>query len=351
MFLWWTRLSTLRKEVLFMVNYIFKSVFTPYFKSFVSMKAAMGFTTAKIEYILKELDEIFQTVNLQEPILTKQVVKTWRDSRLNDSERTLYDKWSIISQLARYMCHCGFPCYVPPMPRQKDTVFIPRVFTSEEIQRLFVAADSLRMNGFVANHCLLSVPALFRTMYATGMRVSEATGLLNKDVDLNKGTILIRRSKNQRQRVIPVTTSLKAVLMQYVVHRDNMPVLHVENRESNFFINHIGSPISNSAAYNWFRKILRKCNIPFIGGNKGPRLHDLRHTFAVHSLLKQVQAGKDIYCLLPILSVFMGHKTLAGTESYVRLTSEMFPELNLEIGAVSSYVFPSLEKMVREYEE
>ena len=81
------------------------------------------------------------------------------------------------------------------------------------------------------------------------------------------------------------------------------------------------------------------------------RFHDLRHTFAVHSLMKQVRSGRDIYCILPILSVFMGHKTLAGTEHYVRLTSEMFPELNIQIGEVSSYVFPSLEKLVRENEE
>ena len=334
-----------------MINYTFKSVFTPHFDNFVRMKAAMGFTTEKIEYILKEIDEITQVANLQEPILTKETVKMWRDSRLNDSERTLYDKWSIISQFSRYMCHCGFPCYVPPMPRQKDTVFIPKIFTSEEMQRFFVAVDSLRMNWFVANQCLFSMPALFRTLYSTGMRIGEAVGLLNKDVDLKKGTILIRKSKNQRQRIIPVTPNLGAMLEQYIVNRNKMPIQDVENEESNFFINHQGLKISKSTAYNWFRKVLRKCRIPFIGGNKGPRLHDLRHSFAVHSLMKQVQAGKDIYCLLPVLSVFMGHKTLAGTESYVRLTSEMFPDLNMEIGAVSSYVFPSLEKIVRAYEE
>jgi integrase len=344
-------LFTHRKEALFMINYTFKSVLAPYFENFVSMKATMGFTTAKIEYILKEVDEIAQIANLQEPILTKQIVKMWRDSRLNDSERTLYDKWSIISQFSRYMCHCGFPCYVPPMPRQKDTVFIPKIFTSEEMQRFFIAVDGLRVNGFVANQHLFSMPALFRTLYSTGMRIGEAVSLLNKDVDLKKGEIFIRKSKNQRQRIIPIPPNLGSMLEQYIVNRNKMPIPHIKNVGSNFFINHQGAQISKSAAYNWFRKVLKECRIPFIGGNKGPRLHDLRHTFAVHSLMKQVQAGKDIYCFLPILSVFMGHKTLIGTESYVRLTSEMFPELNLEIGVVSSYVFPSLEKIVRAYEE
>lgn len=206
-----------------MINYAFGSIFAPYFESFVGMKAAMGFTTEKIEYIFKELDEFFKDTGLHEPVLTRQMVKMWRDSRLNDSERTLYDKWSIISQFSRYMCHCGFPCYVPPMPRQKDRVFIPRIFTSDEMQQFFTAADSLRMNGFVASHCLISIPVLFRTLYSTGMRIGEAVSLTNKDVDLDKGIILIRKTKNQRQRIIPVTANLEAVLKQYLSYRNTLP--------------------------------------------------------------------------------------------------------------------------------
>lgn len=334
-----------------MINYTFKSVFAPYFKSFVRMKAAMGYTTMKIEYIFKELDGIYNEMSLQEPILTKELVKVWRESRLNDSERTLYDKWSIINQFSRYMCHCGFICYIPPMPRQKDKVFIPRIFTHEEMQCFFAVADSLRSQNIQPNLCLFAMPALFRILYATGIRIGEALNLNNEDVNIEKGIILIRKTKNQRQRIIPITPSLEAMLRQYLRYRDKMPVKRISQKDTPFFISHTGNRISKNTAYTWFRKTLKLCSIPFIGGNHGPRLHDLRHTFAVHTLMKQVKSGKDMYCLLPILSVFMGHKTLFGTESYVRLTSEMFPELNVQVGAISSYIFPSLEKMVREYEE
>ena len=327
-----------------MINYTFRSVFASYFMSFVRMKAAMGFTTSKIEYIFKELDELYSTMPLSEPILTKDLVKAWRDSRLNDSERTLYDKWSIISQFSRYMCHCGFVCYVPPMPRQKDKFFIPRIFTHEEMKRFFATADGLRTNYIQPQSSLFSMPTLFRMLYATGIRIGEALNLNNEDINIEKGTILIRKSKNQRQRIIPITPSLGEVLRQYMFYRNRMPIKSICCKESPFFVSHTGKRIPSKTAYAWFRKILKLCNIPFIGGNHGPRVHDLRHTFAVHTLIKQVKAGKDMYCLLPILSVFMGHKTLFGTESYVRLTSEMFPELNLQIGSISSYVFPSLEK-------
>lgn len=335
-----------------MINYSYKSIFAPHFMSFVRMKASMGFTTPKIEYILKELDELFIVMDTKEPILTCEMVRIWRESRLNDSMRTLYDKYSIISQFSRYMCHCGFISYVPPMPRQKDKYFVPKIFTTEEITRFFGAVDNLQCKALAPNHSLFSMPALFRTLYATGIRIGEAVRLNNEDVNFQKQQIIINTSKNQRQRIIPINKELEKVLKQYVNNRSKMPIKHVDSPNAPFFINYTGTSVSTGSAYNWFRKVLKKCDIPFIGGNKGPRLHDLRHTFAVHSLMKQVQSGKDIYCLLPVLSVFMGHKTLTGTEAYVRLTSEMFPELNLQIGAISSYVFPSLEKIIREeYEE
>lgn len=335
-----------------MINYTYKSIFAPYFESFISIKHAMGFTTEKIEYTFKELDLTAHELKPDEPILTKEIVAEWRKGRVNDRERTLYDKWSIIGQFSRYLCHCGFISYVPPMPRQKDKRFVPKIFTTEEIAKLFESADRLRVSATGGKrNAMFSIPALLRVLYATGMRIGEALRLTNAEVNLEKGLITIRKSKNQRQRLIPIAPSLMGVLKQYVENRAKMPLQKLKHDESVFFITYTGEQISVCVAYNWFRKVLKAAGIPFIGDRRGPRVHDLRHTFAVHSLMKQVRAGRDIYCLLPILSVLMGHKTLAGTEYYVRLTNEMFPELNIQIGELSSYVFPSLEKIIRENEE
>lgn len=92
-----------REEVFSMINYTFKSIFAPYFESFIKMKAAMGFTTEKFEYIFKELDLTVLDLDIEEPILTKKIVAEWRKGRVNDRERTLYDKWSAINQFARYL--------------------------------------------------------------------------------------------------------------------------------------------------------------------------------------------------------------------------------------------------------
>jgi integrase len=88
--------------------------------------------------------------------------------------------------------------------------------------------------------------------------------------------------------------------------------------------------------------VLAEVGISHLGGGKGPRVHDLRHTFAVHSLIKMSREGIDLYYSLPVLSEYMGHKSLESTDTYVRLTSEMFPEVMEDVNAVTAYVFPEM---------
>jgi integrase len=334
-----------------MINYTFNSVFAPFMQSFMRLKKTMGFGTVKIEYIFKEFDLFFIRENIKEPVLTKAMISKWRSGKVNETERTLYDKWSIISQFARYMCHMGYPCYVPRLPKRNFDVYIPYVFTHEQMQEIFCASDALTMKYRNMSSKMFSIPAILRLLYGTGMRVSEAVSLKNGDVNLNNDTVLIRKTKNQQQRLIPLNTSLRQVLLQYAEYRNRLPLLNVSDDGSFFFISPSGFPLNKSNVYDWFKKVLKQCGIPHLGGNHGPRTHDLRHTFAVHSLMAQVKAGADIYCVLPVLSIFLGHKTLIGTERYVRLTQEMFPDIIEMEQSISSYIFPSISKIVRTNEK
>ena len=94
--------------------------------------------------------------------------------------------------------------------------------------------------------------------------------------------------------------------------------------------------------YGWFRKILVRAGIPYAGGHQGPRIHDLRHTFAVHSLAKMAESGLDLYCALPYLSTYLGHQSIRATNGYVRLTAEMYPGLLKNIDTVCLNVFPKI---------
>lgn len=123
---------------------------------------------------------------------------------------------------------------------------------------------------------MFCVPAMLRLLYGTGLRIGEAISLTNGDVDFEEGTILLRKTKNQ-QRIVIMAPSLKEVLRQYVSYKGKLPIRHTFDKDAPFFISPSGSPVSKCAFYGWYRKLLRACNIPFIGDNRGPRVHDIIH--------------------------------------------------------------------------
>lgn len=93
---------------------------------------------------------------------------------------------------------------------------------------------------------------------------------------------------------------------------------------------------------SFFHKLLKICNIPYIGNRQGPRIHDLRHTFAVHSLVQMGHNGMDLYTGLPILSACLGHRSLSSTEKYVRLTCMMYPEFEKQCSPINAFVYPKI---------
>jgi len=335
-----------------MDRYQFGSVFAPYMQKFIDTKEAMGFSGKYFEMIFKEFDLFSIKKQVSTPYITHSLITRWRETQINVSDKTIYSKYSVISQFSKYMNRLGFPCYVPRVPKYKRNNYVPYVFTHEQVQSVFAACDSLTTHSLGnMDSRLFAMPGILRLLYSTGMRVSEAASLLNRDVDLDRRLIVVRKTKNQQQRLIPVNPSLYQVLKQYLDARNRLPVKNTNAKDAPFFISPSGLALNQSRVYAWFRKILKKCGIPHISAGHGPRVHDLRHTCAVHSLMNQVKAGADIYCVLPILSVFLGHRNLSGTECYVRLTQEMYPDIIRQVQSISQSLFPSLPNISIEYEE
>jgi integrase len=305
---------------------IYRSVFAPYFNSFLEMKEQMGFGRTKFQDVFKELDRFFLATGATELHITRDQITAWSETRINDKARTLYDKHSIMRQFCHYLCHIGYECHIHRLPRQNWPPFIPYVFSHEQMERIFAASDRLTLPYRCMTSALIAIPALLRLLYSTGMRIGEALCLKNEDVDL--------------VRLVPINTSLLGVLYQYKTYRDRIPIKGITTPTASFFVSTVGKPLSQCAVRHWFREILKQCEIPRRGDGQGPRIHDIRHATAIHSLIKMVRTGVDIYCAMPILSVFLGHKSLKGTETYVRLTREMYPDI-VEEHPVTSFVFPS----------
>jgi integrase len=107
-----------------------------------------------------------------------------------------------------------------------------------------------------------------------------------------------------------------------------------------FFPSPSDGPLSHPAVYWLYRELLLRCGIPHAGRGKGPRLHDLRHVFAVHTLLRWCQEGADLDAKLPVLATYMGHRSLAGTQRYLHLIAELFPEITARTSAAFGDVIP-----------
>jgi integrase len=320
----------------------YRSVFAPYFNSFLEMKEQLGFGLNKYQDVFNELDRFFLATGVTELYITRQQIIAWSETHINEKARTLYDKHSIMRQFCRYLSHLGRECYIHRLPKHNGwPQFIPYIFSHQQMESIFRAADKLALQNRCMTSTLVAIPAIIRLLYSTGMRIGEARYLKNEDVDLVRQNILLRRTKNKIERLIPINTSLFEVLNQYRFYRDKMPIKGITAPKAPFFVSTIGAPLGKTGIGKWFAEILERCEIPRRADGQGPRIHDIRHTTAVHSLMNMVKDGLDIYCAMPILSVFLGHKTLSATEGYVRLTQEVYPDIVGMERSVSAYVFPN----------
>ena len=186
---------------------------------------------------------------------------------------------------------------------------------------------------------VIVLPTLIRLLYATGLRISEALSLKDRDVHTSDRTIIVRDSKNGKERLIPISSSLTDVLIEYLHYKRKLPLQrHVCDL---FFVNLCGRPCTRDNIDSRFKKILLAANIS--GDKQGLRLHDLRHTFSVHSLAMMAEQDIDLYCSLPTLSTYLGHQSLEATNAYVRLTAEMYPGLIKDADLITLNVFPNTQ--------
>lgn len=212
-----------------------------------------------------------------------------------------------------------------PMPGQKPRevqTFVPYIYTRDELRRLLQAVPvAQESKDCVMDARTFQVFLLF--LYGTGALVGEAQRLLRTDADLKRGFVTLRDSHGGRSRCIPVNPDLLGVLRTYsrLKHRGK-GIPHGE-----FFLTKDGTAIqviTLSKSFERARKIAGVTRSDRGRGRYQPRMHDLRHSFAVHRLTSWLNHRAKVSRLLPALAAYIGQTSLASTESYLRLTPERF---------------------------
>jgi len=325
----------------FMKKLTIKGVFYPYIKDFISMKHNLGFAVSGMEINLYAFDRFAKSKGVDIICIPQSLSDEWCAKRNGEAINTWSHRVNSLRQFCIYLLNLGFEVYIPQKKWSKhDEQYIPYIYSDDERQAIFDATDSLRLYDLHMNNALFIMPALVRLLFATGLRVGEALALKMEDINLDANFLIIRKSKNGKERMVPFTDSLSKVLSQYISYREKLPCLKSEQ----FFIKPNGEDCQHIGIIDgWWHKIRSIAKIPSRGKIVGPRIYDARHSFCVKSMRKMTEEGKDLYYSLPVLSTYIGHTQLASTDRYVRMTADMYPDLLGKADSFCSYIFPELK--------
>jgi len=312
--------------------YQWKSDMAEMLQAFLQEKKMTGFKYESQERDLQHFDAYYyhngySGIRLTKPMLDSFIyVETMRQS-------THYQKERVMNNFACFLQKQGYSIYVPPIKSAsaKRCSRIPYIFTRKELQRFFIAIDSYP----ATKHCNRNTvdPVLFRLLYGTGLRVSEALNLRVKDVNLKEGILTIHHAKNNKDRLIPVAQSLSERLSDLAAK-----IHQFSDEAAYFFPNTLRNRIDQSTIYCRFRDYLLMADISHTAA--GPRVHDLRHHFAVSCLKKWVLSGEELTNIMPYLAAYMGHSDFRGTQYYLRLTADLYPDIISRTEAQFGYIIP-----------
>ena len=237
-------------------------------------------------------------------------------------------KYSTLSVFYRYAISRGYASSSPlPLNEPKPPASAPPyIYSQDEIHRLLGAVDICRSRARQLDAHTLRT--LLLILYGAGLRVGEARRLSLEDVDLSAAVMHVRQTKFYKSRLVPVGPRLAAELRNYAKLRGTRPLPF--GRHSSFLANRDGTSLDKSTLNYAFAMLLRYVGINNKDGTRqSPRLHSLRHTFAVHRLTGWYREGADVQRLLPVLSTYLGHKNPAGTQVYLSMTPELLQQASL----------------------
>jgi integrase len=304
-------------------------------EQFVQEKQACGYHYGEAGRILGRFDHFLCDEALSQCELPRSIIRKWLAKQPHESASTHRHRIGIVGQFAVYMRWLGYSADVPDrsLAAKRAGSFSPRILTHAQIQQLLHAVDQLTPSArSPLRHIIM--PEVFRLLYGCGFRLGEVLHLRVADVDLNQGILTVREGKFGKDRLVPPAVPLVQRLQRYA------QTMGPRSANAYFFPSPSGGPWSLEAVYRLYRELLLRCGIAHAGRSKGPRVHDLRHAYATHTLLRWCREGADLDAKLPVLATYMGHQSLAGTQHYLHLVAELFPELTVRANAAFSDVIP-----------
>jgi integrase/recombinase XerD len=302
-----------------MATCLFRSSLAFRLQTFLETRRAAGRHDVDTQKTLIYLDRFLMSELKPGKPITREIVEHWLKSMEHLSTGTRINRMSILRQFCLYLSHFDpRTCIVYRSYLPRRTRPAPHIFTLNEVREIMAAA---RRIGPTKSLRPLVFSTLFGLLYSTGLRIGEALKLTIGDVDLKRRLIHVREAKFKKSRYVPISQSAADRLAGYLQRRRNAGFSASSN--SPVFVGPGGRKYGKSTIAVVFLEIVRKIGIRGPTGQRGPRIHDFRHTFAVNRLLAWHREGANLFAKLPLLSTYLGHTTLAGTEVYLHATAEL----------------------------
>jgi len=290
---------------------------------------------------LRALDRLTEQIALPSGTLNEAFARAWLAPCESRGPNTLLGRFHLLRRFCRFLAKRRPTTFVPGesmRPRGRPATR-PHIYSRRELRSLLEGALSLR--DWERSH---PCPIRSRTMHAiilllatAGLRISEALRLTVEDVDLKSDVLSIRQSKFRKSRLVPLSKGTADVLRQYHELRN---AVAPTGPDGAFFVSGRGKAYSTCYVQSMFRDIAAGAGLRGRTG-RGPRLHDLRATFAVTRLLEWYRDGDNVMNRLPLLSTYLGHACVSDTEVYLRITTPLLEQASTRFHAFSRDLLPS----------
>ncbi len=289
-------------------------------KEFLRFKRSMGITYQRGEHVLDSFLRFVVQRWGNGKIELGDVVRQWCARRAGCKAVTVANEFGVVRQLCLYRRRYDPSGYVPEhaLAPIKESIFQPYIFNRDEVRQVLALAS--RHHGHFIWAGMLR--PLILVLYCTGLRLGEAARLHTTDVNLDRGTLMIRCSKG-RSRLVVIRSDLVAELRSYVAQRQRLVRDLGRPDPEAFFLRRDASGLTVRSASEAIRRLLRQLGLKPATGRAGARPYEFRHAFAVHRLTAWANEGVDIHTKLPLLSAYLGHLNIIGTEVYLKATPHL----------------------------
>lgn len=263
----------------------------------------------------------------QADLITTELARRWACQPEGVSPARWTRRLDMVRLFAEYLSAQEPRTEIPPKGLLPHSYSRPRpyIYIDEEIGRIVQAAQDLPSATGMG-------PASYATFFAllavTGMRVGEAVHLDREDVDLSRALLLLRRTKLSKQRLVPIHPSTRDALLRYQSQRDR---IYPKASTPRFFLAERGGGLREGMVGEIFRRISRQIALRDPSQSRGPRPHDLRHSFAVRTLIGWYRSGADVEAQLPKLATYLGHTHVSDTYWYLTAVPELMQQAAMRL--------------------